>query len=101
MHVHWHEGLFLQPHHLQTMQRRLEADIRAARALLNPYCFGIIESRLSYDALADGRVEFERLRAIMPSGQEVFFPEDAQLPSLSVKTELTRVMMARSRSNST
>ena len=80
----------MQPHHLQTMQRRLEADIRAARALLNPYCFGIIESRLSYDALADGRIEFERLRAIMPSGQEVFFPEDAHLPSLSVKTELTR-----------
>ena len=90
MRVHWHEGLFLQPHHLQTMQRRLEADIRAARALLSPYCFGIIESRLSYDALADGRVELERLRAIMPSGQEVFFPEDANLPSLSVKAELAR-----------
>ena len=80
----------MQPHHLQAMQRRLQTDIHAARALLNPYSFGIIESRLSYDALADGRVEFERLRAIMPSGQEVFYPEDANLPSLSVKAELTR-----------
>lgn len=90
MHVHWHEGLFLQPHHLQIMQRRLQTDIRAARSLLNPWTFGIIESRLSPDDLADGRIRFERLRAIMPSGQEVNYPEDANLPPLDIKTELTR-----------
>ncbi len=90
MHVHWHEGLFLQPHHLQLMQRRLQTDIRAARSLLYPWCFGILESRLSPDDLADGRIRFDRLRAIMPSGQEVNFPEDANLPPLDIKTELTR-----------
>jgi type VI secretion system protein ImpJ len=88
--VHWHEGLFLQPHHLQLMQRRLLSDIRAARGLFNPYCFGVLESRLSPDELADGRIRFERLRAILPSGQEVFFPEDANLPPLDIKAELTR-----------
>lgn len=90
MHVHWHEGLFLQPHHLQLMQRRLQTDIRAARSLLHPWCFGIVESRLSADDLADGRIRFERLRAIMPSGQEVAFPEDTNVPPLDIKTELTR-----------
>jgi type VI secretion system protein ImpJ len=91
MHVHWHEGLFLQPHHLQVMQRRLQQDIRAVRSLFNPYYFGVLESRLSYDDLADGRVRYERLRAIMPSGQEVFLPEDANLPALDIKAELVRV----------
>jgi len=90
MHVHWHEGLFLQPHHLQILQHRLQLDVRAARALLTPNCFGVLEGRLSQDDLADGRVRFERLRAILPSGQEVFFPEDAQLPALDIKTELVR-----------
>lgn len=90
MQVHWHEGLFLQPHHLQLMQRRLLSDIRAARALFNPYGFGVLESRLSPDDLADGRIRFERLRAILPSGQEVNFPEDANVPPLDIKTELTR-----------
>jgi type VI secretion system protein ImpJ len=90
MRVHWHEGLFLQPHHLQAMQRRFESDIRAARFLGNPYCFGLLEARLSHDDLADGRIRFERLRAIMPSGQEVFFPEDANLPPLDIKAEMTR-----------
>ena len=90
MHIHWHEGLFLQPHHLQIMQWRLHSDIRAERRLLNPYYFGVIESRLSPDDLADGRIRFERLRAIMPSGQEVFFPDDAKLPPLDIKAEMTR-----------
>ena len=34
MQIHWHEGLFLQPHHLQFMQRRLLLEMRAARALV-------------------------------------------------------------------
>jgi len=90
MHTHWHEGLFLQPHHLQLSQRRLLTEIRAARNLWSPYSFGMIESRISHDDLADGRVRFERLRAIMPSGQEVFFPEDASLPAMDIKAELAR-----------
>ena len=90
MHVHWHEGLFLQPHHLQAMQRRLLLEVRAARGFFTPFGFGVIESRISHDDLADGRVRFERLRVIMPSGQEVFFPEDANLPALDIKTELAR-----------
>ena len=90
MHVHWHEGLFLQPHHLQRMQHRLLSDIRSVRALFNPYPYGLLESRLSHDDLADGRIRFERLRAILPSGQEVFFPEDANLPPLDIKADLVR-----------
>lgn len=90
MYVHWHEGLFLQPHHLQLTQRQLQTEIRAARALLSPYGYGVVESRLSYDDLEDNRIRFERLRVIMPSGQEVCFPEQANLPALDIKAELAR-----------
>src|ERR1039457_4195171 len=90
MNIHWHEGLFLQPHHLQTMQRRLQTDIRTARALLTPYGYGIVEAKLSQDDLADGRIRFERLWAIMPSGLEISYPNDAQLPALDIKAELVR-----------
>lgn len=90
MHLHWHEGLFLQPHHLQNMQHQLQLDLRAVRTLLAQYAYGVIESRLSQDDLADGRIRFERLRVIMPSGQEIFFPEDANLPALDIKAALAR-----------
>jgi type VI secretion system ImpJ/VasE family protein len=90
MNVHWHEGLFLQPHHLQIMQRRLQVEIRAARSLLGEHCFGVVEGSLSDDDLADGRIRFERLHVIMPSGQEVRFPEEANLPALDIKAALAR-----------
>ena len=80
----------MQPHHLQMMQRRLQSDIRAVRSLLTPYACGVVEAKLSPDDLADGRIRFERLRAIMPSGREVSYPEDAQLPALDIKAELAR-----------
>lgn len=90
MNMHWHEGLFLQPHHLQIMQRQLQMEIRAARSLLAANFFGVVEGRLSYDDLADGRIRFERLQVIMPSGQEVRFPEDANLPSFDVRAAMAR-----------
>lgn len=90
MNVHWHEGLFLQPHHLQLMQRRLQLEIHAARSLLATNFFGVVEGKLSYDDLADGRIRFERLNVIMPSGQEIRFPAEANLPSLDVRSAMAR-----------
>ena len=90
MHIHWHEGLFLQPHHLQIMQRQTQSDVRSARSLFNPYCFGVVNCKLDPDSLADGRIRFESLRVIMPSGEEVSYPGNANLPALDVKAELAR-----------
>ena len=90
MNMHWHEGLFLQPHHLQIMQRRFQTEIRTARSLLAPNAFGVVEGKLSHDDLADGRIRFERLQVIMPSGQEIRFPEEANLPSLDVRPVMAR-----------
>src|SRR4249919_1937247 len=45
--IHWQEGLFLQPHHLQRMQKSIEDDISSERRLSWPYAFGVIEARLS------------------------------------------------------
>jgi type VI secretion system protein ImpJ len=92
MHVHWHEGLFLQPHHLQIMQRQMQSDIRSARGLFNPYCHGVVSCKLDPDSLADGRIRFESLHVILPSGEEVIFPGNANLPALDIKAELARTV---------
>ena len=72
--IHWCEGLFLQPHHLQGMQRNFLEESVAQRRLLCNYPYGLIESRISDDQLENFRVSFDRLRAIMPSGLEIDFP---------------------------
>lgn len=83
--VHWHEGLFLQPQHLQTMQRHLADQIQAERRLRWPHPFGLIESNLSADALENLMVKFDRLRAIMPGGIQVANPGNAEIPALNIK----------------
>jgi predicted component of type VI protein secretion system len=84
-HIHWHEGLFLQPHHLQALQRQLLSLVGSERRLRSPYPYGLVEARLSPDALENMLVQFDRLRAIMPSGLEVNIPENADLPALDIK----------------
>ena len=83
--IHWHEGLFLQPQHLQRMQKGVYDAIAAQRNLTTSYPYGIVETRLALDDLEAMRLRFTRLRAIMPSGLEVDFPHAADLPSIDIK----------------
>ena len=83
--VHWHEGLFLQAHHLQMAAREGVERLGHERRLSWAYPYGVIESRLSADALENFQIRFDRLRAIMPSGIEVDVPTSAELAALDIK----------------
>ena len=85
LNIHWHEGLFLQPHHLQRLQHGALSQNQTDRRLLWPCPYGIIEAKLSLDELANFRVRFDKLRALMPSGLEVNYPDNAELPSIDLK----------------
>lgn len=83
--INWHEGLFLQPQHLQRQQRGLLDRLTAERRLAWAYPYGLAESRLSLDALENLQVKFDRLEAVMPSGTLVSLPGNADLPVLDIK----------------
>jgi len=83
--IHWHEGLLLQPHHLQAFQRHVADREAASRRLERSHPWGVVTARLAPDALARGVVEFDELRAVMPSGLVVDVPAGAALPALDVK----------------
>ena len=83
--IHWEEGLFLQPHHLQRMQKNLFDLVGRERGLTWSYPYGLVEAQLSADDLRAFRIQFNRLRAVMPSGLEVNFPENAELPTIDIK----------------
>src|ERR1700709_2494588 len=44
-----------------------------------------MQCKISTDAIENMLVRFDRLHAVMPSGIEVDFPEDADLPPLDIK----------------
>jgi type VI secretion system protein ImpJ len=83
--IHWHEGLFLQAHHLQRSQKAFSDAIATERQLSWAFPYGVVEARLNHDDLENMRIRFDRLRAIMPSGMEVNYPAQAELPSIDIK----------------
>jgi type VI secretion system protein ImpJ len=83
--IHWHEGLFLQPQHLQRFQKNIFELVDTVRLSAWPYPYGMIEAKLSYDELENKRIRFDKLRAIMPSGLEIDFPRNAELPTIDIK----------------
>ncbi len=86
--VHWHEGLFLQPHHLQMAQRRASERLSGLHRLLLPFPYGVIESEIDPEDLADNRVlRFRRLHAILKDGSEVNVPDETDLPALRFERE--------------
>ena len=48
--VHWTDGLFLQPHHLQRMQYALHSRLRAERAALTPFPYGLVDFEIDEPA---------------------------------------------------
>ena len=92
--IHWHEGLFLQPHHLQRLQRGFHERLSAERRLAWAFPYGVIEARLSRGDLENMRIRFERLRALLPSGQLLDYPGNAELPSLDIKQALAKTQGA-------
>jgi type VI secretion system protein ImpJ len=87
--IHWYEGLFLQPHHLQSMQKHLADSIAAERRLLWAYPYGVLKMRLSDAELENHRIRFDELHVVMPSGLELRVPENADIPSINIKEAIT------------
>ncbi|MFT3867639.1 MAG: type VI secretion system baseplate subunit TssK [Nibricoccus sp.] len=83
--LHWHEGLFLLPHHLQHLQHGMSDEIAEVRRLSLPKAYGIWETEVSQDELANYRLRFEKLKVVMPSGLVVSAFENADLPDLDLK----------------
>ncbi len=83
--VHWHEGMFLQPHHYQAEHRYLTA--RTHRALSWPvhHAWGLRSIEIDTDALTNSRFVVRSLRACLRDGTPISVPEDGMLPTLDLK----------------
>ena len=49
--LHWHEGLFIQPHHFQILQRNINSAFIDSRRLTNAFAFGLIECDIDVNRL--------------------------------------------------
>lgn len=86
--IHWAEGLFLQPHHLQRFQRSMKQRLHTERSLYLPHTCGLIDFEVDADAFANYRVVVKRISAVMPSGEEISMPGNCVVAPLDLSAEL-------------
>ncbi len=85
--VHWSEGLFIQPQHLQQMQINMNSLIRAQRKFSVPFDYGFYDLELDTEALTTRRVVIKRFSAVMPDGTEISMPGNCNVETLELSLE--------------
>lgn len=83
--IHWNEGLFLQPQHLQILQRQVISALSVERNIQHAYAYGVLDLRICDDSLSNKRILFERLSAVMPSGCYVELNENLTLDPIDIR----------------
>ncbi|MEO1527601.1 MAG: type VI secretion system baseplate subunit TssK [Planctomycetota bacterium] len=66
--VHWYQGLFVRPQHLQAADRHWQEFTHTSESWDHPYNYGLRSFSYSRDALASGRLRVEELDARLRDG---------------------------------
>lgn len=83
--VYWHEGLFLRPQHLQSMERWQSERDATQLSWTHPYGYGLHAINISMEALANHQLEIRSLQARMRDGTLVDFSSGTQLDRVDLK----------------
>jgi type VI secretion system protein ImpJ len=75
--VHWHEGMFMRPHHFQASNRYLLEQIRRGHKWDVHYSWGLRAVDIDLDALANHRLVVRRLEARFHDGTMAEFEDRA------------------------
>ena len=87
--VYWHEGMFLQPHHMQAAERHQVYVNQLGSKWDLHHNWGLRSIELREDALANHRLVIRKLEARLKDGTIVVVrPDDGALPALDLKTAL-------------
>src|SRR5207302_9664456 len=83
--VHWHEGMFLRPHHFQAAQRHWSHLAGRAEKWDLHYNWGLRSIDLDLDALANYRCVVRSIQARLRDGSVVAVPDEGTLPAVDLR----------------
>jgi type VI secretion system protein ImpJ len=86
--VHWSEGMFLRPHHFQASDRHWSEVTSQNFRFDHPYGYGISAIKVSKDALGNGLILVQGLKARFHDGQ-IVSNSDGQKDQLDIKSRLS------------
>ena len=80
--VVWYEGMKLDPHHFQQLDRFYQSSFGFHSRLANAYNWGITDLQFDSEALANGQIGMVRCKGVMPDGLIFEMPANDPLPQL-------------------
>lgn len=86
--IHWGEGMFLRPHHLQAAFRQREEELRQEVRRLQPFFWGILKVDIALDQLENFTFEVRDLEVKLKDGTALSLGSNLNLPPRSFRTEL-------------
>jgi type VI secretion system protein ImpJ len=86
--VHWSEGMFLRPHHLQIAERHRGEMLRQEVRRLQPFFWGILKVDIAADQLENFTFEIRDAEVKLKDGTSLSLGSNLSLPSRSFKSEL-------------
>jgi len=76
----WNEGMLLTPHHFQQWDNYHEELLNSRVRSIMQHEYGVIELRVSGEAVANGNFQIATCRAVMPDGLFVNVPDAEAVP---------------------
>jgi type VI secretion system protein ImpJ len=83
--IHWHEGMFLRPHHFQAAERYTHRLVDQNARFVRHHAWGYRRCVIDAEALGGFRFAVRELEARFRDGTVVTLPDDAPLPDLDLK----------------
>ena len=83
--VHWHEGMFLRPHHFQAADRFAARVLAQNVGLVRSHGWGLGRCVIDPEALGGFRLVVRELDARFRDGTTISLPDDGPLPDLDLK----------------
>jgi len=86
--VHWHEGMFLRPHHFQLSHAHQAEQSHLSEKWDQHHNWGLRAIDLDLDALANSRLVVRSLKLRLRDGTLVTIPDDGVVPPVDLKPAL-------------
>lgn len=83
--VHWHEGMFLRPHHFQAADRYTARLVNQTVRAAQWYGWGFLKCKVDPEALGGFRFVVRELEARFRDGTTIVLPDDGPLPDFDLK----------------
>jgi type VI secretion system protein ImpJ len=86
--VHWHEGMFLQPHHMQAADRHAHEALVTSEEWAGPFAWGVRRVELDREAVGNSTALLRGCEARLKDGTKVSIPEDTGVAPVELRAAL-------------